>query len=81
MHTIQTGFLEQIILTPTMAQMSFSALITHVPPRPLQIVLSFLEFGNVLPKEHRKDSLPGGCPTDDQRKELDEGRIRFADPV
>lgn len=27
----------------------------HISERPLQIVLSFLEFGNVLPKEHRED--------------------------
>lgn len=42
-------------------------LFTHIPQRPLQIVLSFLESGTVLPKEHRDDSLAGGCPTDDTK--------------
>lgn len=65
----------QIFFIPTMAHMSFSAIITHIPQRPLQTVLSFLEFGRVLPKEHREDSWAGGCPTDAKRRGFGGARI------
>lgn len=47
---------------------------TYIPQRPLQSILSFLEFGKVLPKEHREDSLAGGCP-DAKRRESHRARI------
>lgn len=53
----------------------FSAIIAHIPQRPLQVALSFLKFGKVLPKEHREDSLAGWCPTDPKKKQLDWDRI------
>ena len=51
---------------------------THIPQRPLQTVLSFLEFGKVLPKEYscqREDSLAGGCPTDAETRGFNGARI------
>lgn len=67
------GFSAQIFFIPTMAHMSFS--FTFHKDHSLQSVLSFLKFGKVLPKEHREDSLVGGCPTDAKRREFHRARV------
>lgn len=72
---MHTGFLVQIFFISIIVHMSFSSIITHIPQKRLQIVLSFWEFGKVLPKKHRKDSLAGGCPTSAKRREFGRARI------
>lgn len=62
------GFPGQILLIPIMVNMSLSEIIGRIPQRPLQAVLSCLLLDNTLPKQHREESLPGGCPAAAERK-------------